>query len=795
MGYEFGAIRARSAFLASALLLSTLFLPVVSAAEEEADGAIEEIIVTATYRETNLMDTPQAISAITESMVEDLGAQSMSDIYTMVPGLGMAGMADGNNRFTVRGVTSQTGGTGYYPTGATIGVYLDGTPVTAALGPNKQMSGTTFDIERIEVLKGPQGTLFGEGSQGGTIRYLYNEPDPTGFDAAVNVSYGGMKESEDNSSRIDAMVNVPIGDSAAFRLTLWDADTAGFIDALDPYEEDVNVATRKGFRAALRLEGERVNVQGTIFNSEQSTSGPSTTQAAFTSYAPFMPGFPEQSMDDIQILSLVIEADLEWGNFTSMTSVTDRDVVSVSAFPYASVWGLDAYYGGASEAAGHQGCAPELSYGLCPWFPGILNLGAPGSFIPDMMNLQALTNFGDSWSERVVQEFRLVSPGDQRIRWTVGAFWKDSDDHTQNQQKGSYFPGREAFGVRFDTLLAAPANTHTDSLEEFAVFGEFTYDLTTDLTGELEVTAGLRISQLDQYFDNTQSGTDDTPVSPKVVLSWRPRDELLVYVNYATGFRPGNVNHHMEFNARQYDIMIVDAAAAGNAERVTLMEEGKLLARSRRFFDGDEVTNYEVGLKTTVLDGRVRIVASAYVLDWADMIIVENDPQIAIDNPLSVYNFNSGGADISGFELEISAFITDSLIVRLAGDSVRTEVSAGPSDGGASPKGNDLVYSPENSASLSLDYNIPLTNGWNLDLHADHAWVAEQWANTENSNVVPKFEKTNARVTLRSGDGKWRVAVFGNNILNNQIVAARSGSTGYFWFQPGQIGLELGYKL
>ena len=92
MGYEFGAIRTRSAFLASALLLSASFLPVVSAAEEEADGAIEEIIVTATYRETNLMDTPQAISAITESMVEDLGAQSMSDIYTMVPGLGMAGI-------------------------------------------------------------------------------------------------------------------------------------------------------------------------------------------------------------------------------------------------------------------------------------------------------------------------------------------------------------------------------------------------------------------------------------------------------------------------------------------------------------------------------------------------------------------------------------------------------------------------------------------------------------------------------------------------------------------------------
>ena len=781
----------RSTVFASGLLLSSAFLTGVSAEEEASGQAVEEIIVTATYRETNLMDTPQAISAVTDAMVEDMGAQSMSDIYTMVPGLGMQAMSDGNNRFTVRGVTSQTGATGYYPTGATIGVYLDGTPVTAALGPDNQVSGTTFDIERVEVLKGPQGTLFGEGSQGGTIRYLYKEPDPTGFDAAVNVSYGGMKDSEDNSSRIDAMVNLPMSESAAVRLTLWDADTAGFVDALDPYEEDVNVSSRKGFRAALRLEGERVNVQGTIFSSEQSTSGPSTTQAPFTAHAPFIPGYPEESMDDIQIYSLVIDADLEWGTFTSMTSVTDRDIVSVSAFPYASVWGLDAYYGGATEAADHQGCRPETSYGLCPWFPGILNLGAPGSFIPDMNNLQALVNFGDSWSNRTVQEFRLVSPGDQRLRWTVGAFWKDSEDHTQNQQKGNYFAGREAFGVRFDTLLAVPANTHTDSLEEFAAFGEFSYDL----TNELEFTAGLRISSLEQYFDNTQSGTDDKPISPKLVLSWRPRDELLVYLNYATGFRPGNVNHHMEFNARQYDIMIESAAAAGNTERVALMEEGKLLARARRFFDGDEVENFELGVKTAVWDGRIRVLASAYKLDWNDMIIVENDPQIAMDNPLSVYNYNSGGAEISGFELEISAFVTDSLIVRLAGDSVRTEVTTGPGDGGASPSGNDLVYSPEHSASLALDYNIPLSNGWNLALHADHAWVAAQWSNTENTNVVPKFEKTNARITLRSGDDKWRVAVFGTNILNNQIVAARSGNTSYYWFQPAQIGVELGYKL
>ena len=119
------------------------------------------------------MDTAQSISAITDDFVQDVGAQSMADVFMMVPGLNMTGSRDGDNRYSVRGLTSQTGSTGYYLVGASVGVYLDGTPVTAALGPDNQVGGNLFDLERVEVLKGPQGTLFGEGSQGGTIRYLY----------------------------------------------------------------------------------------------------------------------------------------------------------------------------------------------------------------------------------------------------------------------------------------------------------------------------------------------------------------------------------------------------------------------------------------------------------------------------------------------------------------------------------------------------------------------------------------------------------------------------------------------
>ena len=254
---------------------------------------IEEVIVTATYRETNLMDTAQSISAVTDSLIQDVGGQSMEDIYTMVPGLSMQGSLDGENRFTVRGVTSQTGGTGYFLTGATIGVYLDGTPVTAALGPDNQVSGTLFDIERVEVLKGPQGTLFGEGSQGGTIRYLYKQPDPTQFDAAVNVGYSNMGASKKNSRRIDGMVNIPFGDGFALRLTGWDATTAGYVDNLslegEVLDEDFNPAARTGVRAALRYEADRFSVAGTIYNSKQETRGSGQTVRPYEVSTPSIP--------------------------------------------------------------------------------------------------------------------------------------------------------------------------------------------------------------------------------------------------------------------------------------------------------------------------------------------------------------------------------------------------------------------------------------------------------------------------------------------------------------------------
>ena len=803
---------------ALAALLAGWAAPMLAEDEEQRGAAVtEEIIVTATYRETNLMDTAQSINAVTDDLVEAISAQSMEDIFTLVPGLAMSGGRHGENRYSIRGLTSQTGATGYFLVGAAVGVYLDGTPVTAALGPDAQVSGNLFDIERVEVLKGPQGTLFGEGSQGGTIRYLYKQPDPTEFDAAVNASYSTMDESDENSYRLDAMVNVPFGDGWALRLVGWKSERAGFIDNREPAEADYNEGDTTGGRVVIRYEGDRFALTGSVYNNDQGTTGGVATVEAYEAYSFRVPGLFPESSDQIDIYSLVVEYDFEWASFESLTSFTDRRIDSISEFPFDFRDVLDFYYGGSYDAQDHPACGAQV---LCfvdifgvgrPGYPGQFNLAGQVTAW-DGNNLVGMDNFTNSYSERWVQEFRLLSPGEGRLRWTAGAFWKDSEDHSQAQQQAIYFPGRfgapldvcrrtttlmpECFGTLMDDLLMVPANTHTDFLEEYAVFAEVTYDL----TATLEATVGVRVSELEQFFAYTEGGTDDTPISPKVNLSWRPNNDWLVYFNYATGFRPGNVNSHMQFNVDQYNDLLIPRCEANPACNLAELIEVRDLAIARLFFDGDSVANYEVGLKTTLFDGRVRIMSAAYYLDWEDMIMVENDPTIGQTNPLSVYNTNSGGAEISGFELEVMAFLTERLSVRFAGDLNESEVQTGPlfestSASITSGEGNELLQAPGYSASLAVDYVFPVMGNWNVTLHADHAWVDGHFADAGNTRPVPNWTKANASVTARSDDGKWRLALFGSNITNEEVLRDWQGAGTFFWHPPRQIGLEVGYSM
>ena len=193
----------------------------------------------------------------------------------------------------------------------------------------------------------------------------------------------------------------------------------------------------------------------------------------------------------------------------------------------------------------------------------------------------------------------------------------------------------------------------------------------------------------------------------------------------------------------------------------------------------------EIGLKTTLMDGKVMIQASVYQTDWNDMIQLVANPL----NPGQFYNDNSGGAEIDGAEIDISAFITDRLTMRIAADYNDSEVLS--ADGSSV---TELVYAPADSLFISMDYSFPTNNPWSTDLHLDWSEVAEQYGDVANTIVLPKYSLLNGRVTLRSPDNKWRVALFSTNMAGKEIQRGRDTLGNLYWFNPKQIGLELGYN-
>ena len=207
--------------------------------------------------------------------------------------------------------------------------------------------------------------------------------------------------------------------------------------------------------------------------------------------------------------------------------------------------------------------------------------------------------------------------------------------------------------------------------------------------------------------------------------------------------------------------------------------------RQSLLFEGDEVENMEIGLKTTLMDGKVMIQASVYQTDWNDMIQLVANPL----NPGQFYNDNSGGAEIDGAEIDISAFITDRLTMRIAADYNDSEVLS--ADGSSV---TELVYAPADSLFISMDYSFPTNNPWSTDLHLDWSEVAEQYGDVANTIVLPKYSLLNGRVTLRSPDNKWRVALFSTNMAGKEIQRGRDTLGNLYWFNPKQIGLELGYN-
>ena len=226
---------------------SALNMAAAFAADDDQDQ-IEEVIVSATYRDTRLMDTPLTISAVTAEDIQLKGIEDIQTLYQSIPGLSYRTNSQTYNTLSIRGLTPPAGGGS-----ATVGVYMDSMPITDSNnGGLRQTMGALFDMERVEVLKGPQGTLYGEGSMGGNLRYITNKPVPTDFSWAFKAGGESNDESSGVSTRVDGMLNIPLGEQLALRAVGYLRDRKGILDQVAPRsKKDVDTREDTGGRLTL----------------------------------------------------------------------------------------------------------------------------------------------------------------------------------------------------------------------------------------------------------------------------------------------------------------------------------------------------------------------------------------------------------------------------------------------------------------------------------------------------------------------------------------------------------------
>jgi iron complex outermembrane receptor protein len=454
--------------------------------------ALETIIVTAQKRAEALQDVPIAVTALTADTLEKAGGSDLSDFAGLVPGLQFQNDRAGENRTTIRGISEIAGGA------PTVGVYMDEIPITTFSG--EQVNLKSFDIERIEVLRGPQGTLYGEGSEGGTIRVVTQKPNSTETEGAMRVTSSDTSGGGFNGD-FDAMVNLPlIANQLAIRLVGMYSNYNGWIDnpVLDASHYNKNTSDTE--RATLRFTpDDRWTIDLGYMRQYSNSDGPNNADADYQYFG----ATPEPRNDRFDIYNLTANGRLGFATFTSATGYFTRS--SLSHNDFTSV-------------------APILSF----------LFGMP-------VNTAAIVRPNDQ--KIFTEEARLVSSLPGPLSWTVGLFYKHDNLDIANSTFTTPVVPVPVFNLGVD-----------DTNTQYAAFGEAEYALTDPLHLLVGVryfeqhrdtsssVAGLLPAVLGAGASTQQQTADASHTTPKVSLNYRLTPAALLYVTASSGFRAGDIN-------------------------------------------------------------------------------------------------------------------------------------------------------------------------------------------------------------------------------------------------------------
>jgi iron complex outermembrane recepter protein len=706
----------------------------VHAAERSA--ALEEVIVTAQKQSERLQDVPVPVSAIAADILTSSNQLQIQDYYSKVPGLGLTLAGNGGEPVvTIRGIATGV------DSNPTVGLVVDEVPYGASVVAGGGNTPFAVDIDpgdlaHVEVLRGPQGTLYGASSMGGLLKFVTVDPSTDRISGRVQLGSASISHGDDFGYSVRGAINVPLSDEFAVRGSAFTTREPGYIDNAETGQEDVNRRDSTGGRlSALWRPSDSFSLKLNALIQENERLGTDDVDSA-------LGGDPQQS-------------------FLRGTGRYDRDTDAYSAIMTGKIGSIEWV-----SATGYSKDEMRDDIDTTTFAGGVFAALGGAFFGTD----RAVTEV-HAEVEKFSQELRASIPLTDNLTWLVGAFYTDEDTTRTNDTRAA-----DSSGARPATIFKNAVDGQ--KYEERALFTNVTFDISS----RWDIQVGGRYSEDKQTAPFVSSGPlagiifgADPFAQPTlkstgnaftylVTPRFRISPDLMVYMRVASGYRPGGPN-----------------PVCGGVDSIPCS------------FDSDTTENYDVGIKGTALDGALSFDASIYYIDWKDIQIA------GILSPTTTVRFtgNVGGAKSQGIELSFGAKPTDGFTLSAWGSYNDAQLTEDfPTGQIFGQSGDRLPYGARTSGSLSADQEFPLGSSLTGSIGASISYVGDRKGAFQPTPVREEYPSyTQVDLRGRIGNGSWDIDLFVNNATDKRGIL-RSGldaalfPTYVTYIQPRTMGLS-----
>jgi outer membrane receptor protein involved in Fe transport len=750
--------------MGAGLVIVLLCVPLPSRADDAsaADAQLQEVVVTAEKRNSTVQSIPMSISAVTGDELQAQGISSVAGVAAEIPGISMRTSGPGQTELEMRGMAS---GGGSSPT---VGFYLDETPLTppaASLNGKVVIDPDLFDLNRVEVLRGPQGTLYGAGSMGGTIKLVTNQPDLEKFSGQAEGIMSGTDGGGFNPTG-NLMLNIPlINDELALRVVGTEKYVSGWIDrivvspfpeAVDPCSAysagtttgcvrgnvlaagttkqvipDVNWEWLQGARSDLLWKPyDALTVDTLIMYQRVSTGGyneydtPPGIEPTLAHYQPFNTG--ENVSDRFALYSLTVKYDASFAELTSNTSYWSRKESNTQDISEALRSDFEVFYG--------------------------VDILAPITFTEI------------DYSTQLSEELRLTSKDEGRFQWIAGAFYSKLTSTFVDINQAAAFAAASVGGAPANPQGIVYDANNPYRVAQYAIFGEATYQL----SDSWKLTTGLRYLNYSTHVDEQQEGsltasgnatpttaqfsTSASGVTPKVSLAYEPSKDLTLYTSVSKGVRPGGVNLPLP----------------------------PFCQATTETYAPDSAWNYELGEKARLLDNRISINADAFMIKWSNVQQLINQ---ACGYSLTA---NAGDAKSYGTELEFNANLTPFLRLGVSGAETKAYLSSiNPvaAQVASTPllSGTPILNIPKYTESTSLTYTRPLNDQYALIARATNSYVGPSTDTSFSYTNLSPYDIVGLRAGLKRDSLSGYLFI---DNLTNKHAELSTNTTSFSWIVP-----------